>query len=187
MYQYFNNTSNILDDKNHMGIIPYGHNIGDAFAILITIAFTLITSGGVVFNIILIFTIVTDKNLRSKTSNIFMVNLAVGDLITAVFVTSFDTDIIHRGYFPYHTIICGLKDAAFLLSLSSSMNSLLIMTIDRYISLKYPFKKIRHFTTINIIIVIVFGWLYAVLFSTFPVIYNYKRVQVTNGLCTVFH
>ena len=97
MYQYFNNTSNILDDKNHMGVIPYGHNIGNTFAILITIAFTLTTSVGVVFNPILIFTIVTDKKLRSKTSNIFMVNLAVGDLITAVSVTSLDTDIIQRG------------------------------------------------------------------------------------------
>ena len=62
-----------------------------------------------------------------------------------------------------------------------------MLTLDRYISVKYPFKRMRYFTSFKITIVIAVGWIYAVLFGAFPIIYNYDSIyQGDIGCIMVF-
>ena len=186
MLKQYNNS--ILDATNHTMLkneTYYGHHLSSSFIIPISITFTITSLGGIVFNFILICIILSEKQLRSITSNIFMVNLAIGDLITAVFIIPFDVDYMIRGYFPYNTIICGINKVGFLVSLSSSVNNLFMLTLDRYISVKYPFKRMRYFTSFKITMVVAFGWIYAVIFGAFPIIYNYDSISQGDRGCVM--
>ena len=60
-----------------------------------------------------------------------------------------------------------------------------MLTLDRYISVKYPFKRMRYFTSFKITIVIAVGWIYAVLFSAFPIIYNYDSIYQGDRVCVM--
>ena len=186
MLKQYNNS--ILDATNHTILkngTYYGHQLSSSFTIPLSITFTITSLGGVVFNFILICVILSVKQLRSITSNIFMVNLAIGDFITAVFVIPLDVDFMIRGYFPYNTIICGINQVGFFVSLSSSVNNLFMLTLDRYISVKYPFKRMRYFTSFKITIAIAVGWIYAVIFGVFPIIYNYDSIYQGDGVCVI--
>ena len=138
----------------------------------------------VVFNSILIFTIISAPNRRLLTvPNILIVNMSVGDLITAIFVVTFDVDYLMRGVFPFGEVMCGFREIAFLLSLPSSVNCLLLLTLERFISIVYPFQRIRYIRKKTTAIVITLGWTYSLGFALMPLVLMQPAVAVFNQQC----
>nr|XP_047144162.1 beta-2 adrenergic receptor isoform X1 [Hydra vulgaris] len=138
---------------------------------------------GITFNAILILIILVNKNLHTVV-NIFIVNLAIADIITAVTVVPFDADYMLKGYFPYGTFLCAFKETMFLLSLPSSVVNLLLLTFERFTFAVFPFKNACYFTKKNTLIMIIAGWIYTVMAALFPIFYNgTSSIKVTNKLC----
>ena len=138
----------------------------------------------VVFNSILTFTIISSPNGRLLTvPNILIVNMSVGDLITSIFVVPFDVDLLMRGVFPFGEVMCGFREIAFLLSLPSSVNCLLLLTLERFISIVYPFQRIRYIRKRTTAIAIIFGWTYSLSFALMPLGLMNPAVAVINQQC----
>lgn len=175
------NTWNLTNTYGHL---QYGHSLDRLFSIVISIYFISIIIGGVLFNGILIYVITQGKNRRTP-GDTFMVNLAICDIITAVSTVSFDADFLLRGYYSYGTFICGLKETACLLALPSSIVNLLLLTVDRFFKITYPYKYMAIFTRRNVIWMLCVSWVYYLVVALFPVIYNGKAVIVKEGRCHV--
>ena len=171
-----------LNNNTTAAFYQFGHTLDATFTILISIVFIIISTGGVLLNLLLILVIACTKSLHS-TTNILIINLAIGDFITALFTVPVDVDFLLRGYFPYGTIVCGIKETAFMLSLPSSVVNLSLLTFERYLSVAYPFKRIRYFTKWNAVILILLSWTYSILVATFPVLIDTKSVVVEYGSC----
>ena len=145
--------------------------------------FSIISFFGILLNGILILVIFLDKNFHSAL-NIFVINLAIGDIITAVTVVPFDADFMLRGYYPYGIIPCGIKETMFLLSLPSSVVNLLLLTFERFVFAVFPFKNVRYFTKRNAIIMVLVGWIYTINAALLPIYTNgVSSISVKNGLC----
>ena len=130
---------------------------------------------GVILNTILVVIICIDKNLHTIT-NVFIINLAISDLITAVSVVPFDADSLIRGHYPYGIIPCGIKETMFMLSLPSSVVNLLLLTFERFMSSLVSFKKVRYFTKTRVAILITLSWVYTVNAALFPIYWVVRLV-----------
>lgn len=162
--------------------VVYTHDLDPVFTVAITTYFILIIISAFVFNLVLIFTVVYKRKLHTVT-NILIVNLAIGDMFTAIFVVPFDVDYLIRGYFPDNIAACGFREVSFMLSLPTSVVSLLLLTFERFISVSFPFKRIRYLTKKNTYILITFSWCYTFLVAIFPIIYDKNAIFVDFGLC----
>jgi len=163
----------------------FGHSLDGTFTVVLSVILILISFGGTVFNLILIASILSKRSMRT-TTNILIINLAIGDLITAVVTVPFDVDYLLRGYFPFGILPCAFKEFAFMLSLPSSVVNLSLLTIERYCSVKYPFFKIRHDNKRNIGIALVLGWTYSLAVATFPMMYDPTSPMVEYGHCFLY-
>ena len=171
-----------LNNNTTTTFYQFGHTLDPTFTILVSILFIIISVGGVFLNLLLILVIVCTKSLHS-TTNILIINLAMGDFITALFTVPIDVDFLLRGYFPYGTTVCGIKETAFMLSLPSSGVNLSLLTFERHLSVTYPFKRIRCFTKWKAVVLISLSWTYSILVATFPVLYDTNSVVVEYGSC----
>ena len=118
-------------------------------------------------------------------SNVFIVNLSACDLITATSIIPFDTDFILRGYYNYGTFICGLKETAFMFSLSSSIINLLLLTLERFIQILYPYKHKNVFRRINVVVMLLLSWSYYGVIALFPLMYNPNAANGAGGTCFI--
>lgn len=162
----------------------FGHELSKAFASFVGAYFLLVVVVAAVGNTILIATITSVRRLHSVT-HAFIINLAVGDLITAVVTIPFDIDFLWRGHFAYGKFMCGVMHISFLLALPSSVINLCLLTIDRFISIQWPFRKMRWLKRRNIIIAIVASWTYTILVALFPIMYDPASLMVVDGVCLI--
>ena len=171
------NSSNYI----HLDFYQY-HSLDKTFATILAAFFVLIMIGGVVFNVILIYTICRNKALHS-IKNYLILNLATCDLLRAVATLPFEPDYLVRGYFNYGTYLCGWKEIIFILSLPSSIINMLLLTSERVFILLYPFQYRRFFTRRNAMIILSFLWLYVIGVATYPIMVSRRAVCATQGRC----
>ncbi|XP_065662446.1 dopamine receptor 1-like [Hydra vulgaris] len=134
----------------------------------LAVCFILISIFGIILNIILIFVILSEKKLRSIT-NTYIVNMAIVDLLIATTVVPFDIDFMLRGNYPYGTILCGFKEVLFLFTLPSSVLNLMLLTLERFVSVFLPFKRTRYFLRRIVLISILCSWIYTINFGLYPI------------------
>ena len=163
----------------------FGHGLNVSFSLFLGMCFLLIIILAVAGNAILIFTIVTVRKLHSIT-HVFIVNLAVGDLITALFTMPFDVDFMWRGYFAHGTFLCGMMNTSFFLSLPSSVINLCLLTVDRFVSVKWPLQKVRWLGKPFVVVILLVSWTYTVMVASFVVIHNPNSVFVLQGVCYMY-
>lgn len=109
--------------------------------------------------------------------------MAFADLVTAVFLIPFDVDWFVRNTFPHGVIMCGFKEMFFLLSLPSSVNCLLLLTAERFISIVFPFQRIRYLRKNRVIFAITATWIYNLVFALMPLFLSTQAVLVVSGYC----
>lgn len=172
------NISSLSCDQN------YGHTLSRVFSIGVSVCFICLILGGIIFNTILIYTIVC-RRILYDTSNVFMVSLSVCDLITASLTVPFDTDFILSGHYNHGPILCGLKETMFLLSLPSSIVNLLLLTVERFAKICYPYKYTVLFTRHNVMFMLIISWSYCGVVALFPFMYNISAVHTEGGVCYI--
>ena len=185
---YFNNSNS----SRQQG---FGHSLKSSVAATIAAYFILLIIGGIVFNVVLIHAILLKKRLHStsvsfieqqqSTTNTFVVNLAVCDLLTAISTIPFDADFLLRGYYSGGLFICGLKETFFMFSLPASIVNLLLLTGERFVKLLYPFKHGILYTKLNVAVLILASWTYILIIALLPIMMDSNAVVIEDGICAL--
>ena len=128
-----------INNSNSNTSLVFGHSLSKSFSEILGFSFLTIIVAAVIGNVMLISAIVSIRRLHSVL-HVFIVNLAVSDLITALGTIPFDVEYMFRGYFSHGKIACGIMQTVFLISLPSSVLSLALLTAERFIVVVYPCK-----------------------------------------------
>lgn len=162
----------------------YGHELDYTLTVTIATYFIFIIVTGVTFNLLLVYTICSKRRLHT-ISNYLIVNLAVCDLVTAVSTLPFDSEFLLRGHYHHGDVLCALKETAFMFSLPSAIVNLLLLTAERFITIRFPFKQEKTLTKRNTAVVIVISWSYFLLVACFPLMYTRDAVVAQGGRCFI--
>uniref|UniRef100_A0A3B4TA73 Neuropeptide FF receptor 2 n=1 Tax=Seriola dumerili TaxID=41447 RepID=A0A3B4TA73_SERDU len=128
-------------------------------AAVFTISYLLIFVVCMVGNGVVCFIVLRSKNMRTVT-NLFILNLAISDLLVGIFcMPTTLVDNIITGW-PFGSVVCKLSGMVQGISVSASVFTLVAIAVDRFRSIVYPFKQKLTIATSKLIIVII--WVLAV-------------------------
>lgn len=162
-----------------------------AFTVFTTIALITIIVAAIIGNTLVCTATCLSPNLRKATTSLFIMSLAVSDLLTAILSMPFDVYILHTNGLWFHgEIACNIWTTAYLLAVPTSNLTLLILSIDRYLTLREPLSQFRSgqlMTRERAIIYIAALWIYSLVFSLLPhmgwKLWRLMPQSVTSGIC----
>lgn len=124
------------------------------------------------------------RKLSAMLSNQFIFNLAVSDMMVAIFIP------YHYAFYVGNTlgsqrITCLLRFSLTCLACSCSIYNLLAIATDRYIAILYPLHYGRYITRRIVYSIICFGWIFCFALATVPFYWNTWESTHTCELETV--
>ena len=153
----FSMTSNTLDHQQSHEKLADG-------SIFLACLYSIISFIAVFGNLLVITAIFWDRTLRLYTSNYFLANLAVADFFQgAVAIPLRVLEVLGAEYNP--NVFCRVAIPTSILFGASSNLAILVISIDRFLAVKYPYIYTRYATTNFIIAVIAFCWSVAAVLS----------------------
>ncbi|XP_011302878.1 uncharacterized protein [Fopius arisanus] len=155
----------IIDDDNPGGNITseinYNpHELNNWWA-MIAIVLVVGTAAG---NILVCLAITWERRLQNVT-NYFLMSLAITDLMVAILVMPLGIVTLVRGYFPLPAMYCLAWICLDVLFCTASIMHLCTISVDRYLSLRYPMKFGRNKTRKRVTLKIIFVWLLSIAMS----------------------
>ncbi|XP_042324724.1 neuropeptide FF receptor 2 isoform X2 [Sceloporus undulatus] len=128
-------------------------------AAIFIISYLLIFLLCMIGNGVVCFIVLRSKHMRTVT-NLFILNLAVSDLLVGIFcMPTTLLDNIISGW-PFGNIACKMNGMVQGISVSASVFTLVAIAVDRFHSIVYPFKQKLTIWTAVVIIVII--WVLAI-------------------------
>ncbi|XP_019389822.1 PREDICTED: neuropeptide FF receptor 2 [Crocodylus porosus] len=128
-------------------------------AAVFIISYLLIFLLCMVGNGVVCFIVLRSKHMRTVT-NLFILNLAVSDLLVGIFcMPTTLLDNIIAGW-PFGSLVCKMSGMVQGISVSASVFTLVAIAVDRFRSIVYPFKQKLTISTAVVIIVVI--WVLAV-------------------------
>ncbi|XP_012708466.2 neuropeptide FF receptor 2 isoform X2 [Fundulus heteroclitus] len=128
-------------------------------AAVFTVSYLLIFVVCMVGNGVVCFIVLRSRNMRTVT-NLFILNLAISDLLVGIFcMPTTLVDNIITGW-PFGSVVCKLSGMVQGISVSASVFTLVAIAVDRFRCIVYPFKQKLTIATSKLIIVII--WVLAV-------------------------
>uniref|UniRef100_A0A3Q2DL20 Neuropeptide FF receptor 2 n=1 Tax=Cyprinodon variegatus TaxID=28743 RepID=A0A3Q2DL20_CYPVA len=130
-----------------------------AVAAVFTVSYLLNFVVCMVGNGVVCFIVLRSRNMRTVT-NLFILNLAISDLLVGIFcMPTTLVDNIITGW-PFGSVVCKLSGMVQGISVSASVFTLVAIAVDRFRCIVYPFKQKLTIPTSKLIIVII--WVLAV-------------------------
>uniref|UniRef100_A0A672YAR0 Neuropeptide FF receptor 2 n=1 Tax=Sphaeramia orbicularis TaxID=375764 RepID=A0A672YAR0_9TELE len=128
-------------------------------AAVFTVSYLLIFLVCMLGNGVVCFIVLRSKNMRTVT-NLFILNLAISDLLVGIFcVPTTLVDNIITGW-PFGSVVCKMSGMVQGISVSASVFTLVAIAVDRFRCIVYPFKQKLTIATSKMIIVVI--WVLAV-------------------------
>ncbi|XP_077157282.1 neuropeptide FF receptor 2 isoform X2 [Paroedura picta] len=128
-------------------------------AVIFIISYLLIFLLCMIGNGVVCFIVLRSKHMRTVT-NLFILNLAVSDLLVGIFcMPTTLLDNIISGW-PFGNTVCKMNGMIQGISVSASVFTLVAIAVDRFRSIVYPFKQKLTISTAIVIIVVI--WVLAV-------------------------
>ncbi|KAI4871445.1 hypothetical protein NFI96_013063 [Prochilodus magdalenae] len=128
-------------------------------AAIFIVSYLLIFLVCMVGNGVVCFIVLRSKNMRTVT-NLFILNLAVSDLLVGIFcMPTTLLDNIITGW-PFGSMVCKMSGMVQGISVSASVFTLVAIAVDRFRCIVYPFKQKLTISTATLIIVII--WVLAI-------------------------
>lgn len=142
----------------------------------------------IIGNILVCVAILVNSQLRSSPTMLFIFSLAVSDLLTASLSMPFDVDQqLTDSRWTHSEGLCRAWTTAYLITVPSSIWNLLVVSVDRYKSLKDPLSRYRQspfMTRKRAALVIVLLWVYSVVFALIPVMgWKFRPMSVEHNAC----
>uniref|UniRef100_A0A8B9MWG8 D(1B) dopamine receptor n=1 Tax=Accipiter nisus TaxID=211598 RepID=A0A8B9MWG8_9AVES len=129
-------------------------------------------------NVLVCAAIVRYRHLRSKVTNIFIVSLAVSDLLVALLVMPWKAVAEVAGYWPFGAF-CNVWVAFDIMCSTASILNLCVISVDRYWAISSPFRYERKMTQRLALVMIGVAWALSVLISFIPVQLNWHKDMST--------
>ncbi|XP_071440391.1 dopamine D2-like receptor [Hetaerina americana] len=123
-----------------------------------------LVAGTAAGNILVCLAIAWEKRLHNVT-NYFLMSLAITDLMVAVLVMPLGILTLVRGYFPLSSAWCLGWICLDVLFCTASIMHLCTISVDRFLSLRYPLRFGSHKTRKRVILKILFVWLLSIAMS----------------------
>lgn len=143
------------------------------FTVFITVAFILVIIVAIIGNTLVCVATGLNPNLRKATTSLFIVSLAVSDLLTATLSIPFDVYTLRtNGLWFQGEVACIIWTSSYLLTVPASNLTLLFLSIDRYLTLRKPLSQFRQgkfMTRQRVIVCITILWCYSLVFAILPV------------------
>ncbi|XP_069957553.1 RYamide receptor isoform X2 [Cherax quadricarinatus] len=161
--QYCNITEEELDILIYSGICmpsqyPYIALIYKMYAAIFLLA--------LVGNSLVLYTVAANRKMHTVT-NLFIANLAVGDLLIMVLCVPFSVaSIIVLQYWPFGEVFCVFVNYSQAVSIFVSAYTLVAISLDRYRAIIYPLRPRMSRLQAKVIIGLVWG---LALFTTLPI------------------
>ncbi|XP_054014486.1 alpha-2B adrenergic receptor [Hylaeus anthracinus] len=137
-------------------------------------------------NILVCLAIVRERRLQNVT-NYFLMSLAVTDLMVAILVMPLGILTLVRGYFPLPSVYCLAWICMDVIFCTASIMHLCTISVDRYLSLRYPMKFGRNKTRRRVILKILFVWVLSIAMSL-PLSLMYSKEDeslLVDGACQI--
>ena len=173
--------------KNSVGSMHVPANLSPHVAYTFATVLTVLLLLALVGNITLLGLVVSVRKLHSAT-HIFLANLMVSGLLVATLVMPFDIDkMVYGQVFRHDVVMCELSSTVFFLSLPASALSLCLLTVERFLTLSFPFSRERLMTKKNIVCSLILVWIYVIIMATLPVMGWITHPSVVlRGQCMFF-
>ena len=147
---------------------------GPAFTYPVVAVFISVASVAAVGNLAVICTILSNRVLRNSTRHLFLLSLAISDLVTASIAMPFDIEFLFlQGVWKHGAILCVIYTTAWLIVVPTSILTLLAISVDRFLSLKDPLRKFLKskftMTKRSCLVVISITWIYSTTWALLPV------------------
>ncbi|XP_068672263.1 adenosine receptor A3-like [Montipora foliosa] len=124
-------------------------------------------------NLAVVFTILANRSLRSNTTYLYLLSLAISDLITATMAMPFDIEFIfQQSVWKHAASLCVAFYTAWYITVPTSIFTLLAIGVDRFLSIRDPMRQYRRSqfsTKRSCLIVIVTIWIYSIIWALLPV------------------
>ncbi|XP_014775418.1 adenosine receptor A2b [Octopus bimaculoides] len=127
---------------------------------------TVIAVMSIVGNFLVLLAIRRNQKLQT-TTNCFIGSLAVADLLVG-FLAAPLAVLSFKGL-PHDFSGCVLVNSCIVLLTQCSINGLLVIAIDRFIAINYPFTYEKYFTIKFSLVVIVISWTVALIIGLVPI------------------
>ena len=140
---------------------------------------------GVTSNVILIAFIIS-KHLKEPT-HILLLNLAISDVLLCGLLIPFGIVSGYTGGFVFGSSdkmrcqVCQFGLVITVLSVAS-LNTLGVISVDRFVYFKYPISYHRYVTATKTVIVIILVWLFSALQSMLPLL-GFGEIRYTHSIC----
>ncbi|KAH8359101.1 hypothetical protein KR093_004281 [Drosophila rubida] len=137
-------------------------------------------------NILVCLAIAWERRLQNVT-NYFLMSLAITDLMVAVLVMPLGILTLVKGHFPLSSEHCLTWICLDVLFCTASIMHLCTISVDRYLSLRYPMRFGRNKTRRRVTLKIVFVWLLSIAMSLpLSLMYSKDHASVlVNGTCQI--
>lgn len=125
--------------------------------VFISLAFSIIIFLTVFGNLLVFLAVVCTRNLR-KPTNYLVVNLAIADMSLGVSVLPFSAALEVLGHWPFGSTFCEIWAAIDVLYCTASINTLCVISIDRYIGVTRPLRYREMITGKHVLAMILTVW-----------------------------
>uniref|UniRef100_A0A8C7ZSS4 Alpha-2B adrenergic receptor n=1 Tax=Oryzias sinensis TaxID=183150 RepID=A0A8C7ZSS4_9TELE len=149
---------------------PYSHEAKAAIAIVMTLMIILTIVG----NILVIIAVLMSRSLRGP-QNLFLVSLAVADVLVGLIVVPFSMAYELQGKWVFGSIWCEIHKALDVLFCTASIVHLCAIALDRYLSISRPVSYGTKRSRRRIKSAIVMVWLIAAVISFPPLLFPDKQ------------
>lgn len=147
--------------------------------ILIGIILSVMIFFAIAGNMLVIVAILTDRNLR-KTSNYFIVSLAVADTLVASLVMTFAVANDILGFWIFGQVFCNIWLSFDVMCSTASILNLCAISLDRYIHIRSPLHYERRMTPRRTYAALASLWLLSALISFLPIHLGWHRLDQTD-------
>lgn len=137
-------------------------------AVGIGVVLALICFFSVAGNVLVVVAILTDRNLR-KTSNYFIISLALADMLVAIMVMTFAIANDILGYWIFMKEFCSVWISFDIMCSTASILNLCAISLDRYIHIKSPLHYETLVTPLRTCTAMSVVWLLSALISFLPI------------------
>ncbi|KAJ0061497.1 hypothetical protein NL108_005465, partial [Boleophthalmus pectinirostris] len=123
----------------------------------------------IVGNILVILAVVCNRHLRTPT-NYFIINLAIADLLLGTTVLPVSATLEVLDSWVFGRIFCDIWAAVDVLCCTASIMSLCVISIDRYIGVRYPLQYPSIVTEQRALLAMLGVWVLAIVISIGPLL-----------------
>ncbi|XP_051888376.1 alpha-1A adrenergic receptor-like [Pristis pectinata] len=123
----------------------------------------------IVGNIMVILSVACNRHLQTVT-NYFIINLAIADLLLSTIILPFSASLEIFGYWAFGRIFCDVWAAVDVLCCTASIMSLCVISIDRYIGVRYSLRYPTIMTEVKAVRILIILWVTSIVVSVGPLL-----------------